>query len=143
MMIWGFISYDGRKGIAMVSGNLNAGYYTKISEEHLLPNMYLGQTLQQDNAPAHRSILTKNWMFENGFQENWPAQSPDQNIIENLWDMLKRRVKAKNPRNIGELCATCKEEFEEISVDKIQKFYESIPARLSEFIRKGGKNTKY
>ena len=129
----------------MVSGNLNAVYYTKILEEHLLPNMYLGEILQQDNAPAHRAHLTKNWMLENGVEllENRSAQSPDQNSIENLWDMLKRRVKAKNPRNIGELCATCKEEFEEISVDKIQKFYESIPARLSEFIRKGGKNTKY
>ena len=72
--------------------------------------MYVGEILQQDNAPAHRALQTKNWMLENGVEllENWPAQSPDQNIIENLWDMLKRRVKAKNPRNIGEFWATCK-----------------------------------
>ena len=56
--------------------------------------------------------------------------------------MLKRRVKAKNPRNTGELWANCKKEYEGISVDYIQKLYESIPARLSEVIGKGGKHIK-
>ena len=92
MMIWSFISYGGRKGIAMVSGNLNAGYYTKVLIEHLIPNMYLGEILQQDSAPAHRALLTKNWMLENCVEllENCPAQSPDQNIMENLWEMLPK-----------------------------------------------------
>ena len=60
-------------------------------------------------------------MLENGDKllNNWLAQSPDQNIIENLWDMLQEE---SSQRNMRELWATCKEEFEEISVDYIPNF---------------------
>ena len=42
---------------------------------------------------------------ENGFQllENWPPQSPDLNIIENLWNYMKLKIREKHPTTVKEL----------------------------------------
>ena len=51
-----------------VYGTINSAKYLQIVEESLLPEMFLGEKLQQDNAPAHNSILSKTWFSENGLE---------------------------------------------------------------------------
>ncbi len=42
-------------------------------------------TFQQDLAPAHTAKVTKSWFNDHGITVfDWPANSPDQNPIENL-----------------------------------------------------------
>ena len=86
LMLWGFIAHDGRKCLQKVCGTINSIKYLQILQKNLLPEMFLGEKLQQDNAPAHDSILSKTWFSENGLEilENWPPNSPDINIIENV-----------------------------------------------------------
>ena len=88
----------------------------------LLPEMFLGEKLQQDNSPAHNSILSKTWFSENGLEilENWPPNSPDINIIEIVWSLLKKRGFQRHPENIEELWAFCQEEFERIPLEYIE-----------------------
>ena len=107
--------------------------------------MFLCEKLQQDNAPAHNSILSKTWFSENGLEilENWPPNSPDINIIENVWSLLKKRVFQRHPKNIEELWAFCQEEFEGIPLEYIQNLYNSIPDRLNKIVQCNGKNIKF
>ena len=86
----------------------------------------------KDNAPAHNSILSKTWFSENGLEilENWPSNSPDINIIENVWSLLKKRVFQRHPKNIEKLWAFCQEKFERIPLEYIQNIYSSIPDGL-------------
>ena len=143
LMLWGFIANDGQKCLQGVCGTKNAIKKVQILQENLLPEMFLGEKLQQDNAPAHNSILSKTWFSENGLEilKNWPPNSPDISIIENVWSLLKKRVFQRHPNNIEELWAFCPEEFKRRPLEYIQNLYSSIPDRLNKIAQCNGKKT--
>ena len=70
---------------------------------------------QQENGPKNCSKSTKAFTQWNKYNLlEWLSQSPDLNIIENLWDDLKRAVHARHPSNLTELEMYCKEEWSKI-----------------------------
>ncbi|KAI2657102.1 Transposable element Tcb2 transposase [Labeo rohita] len=70
---------------------------------------------QQDLAPAHTAKSTKIWLNDHGVGVlDWPANSPDLNPIENLWGIVKRKMRNKKPKNADELKATVKETWASI-----------------------------
>ncbi len=61
-------------------------------------------------APAHTAKGTKSWFNDHGVTVlDWPANSPDLNPIENLWGIVKRKMRDTRPNNADELKATVKE----------------------------------
>ncbi len=59
---------------------------------------------QQDLAPAHTAKSTKSWLNDHGVGVlDWPANSPDLNPIDNLWGIVKRKMRNKRPKNADEL----------------------------------------
>jgi transposase len=51
-----------------------------------------------DNARPHRSIAATAYLQSEAVTSvSWPAMSPDLNPIEHIWDMLGRRIQAREP----------------------------------------------
>ncbi len=77
---------------------------------------------QQDLAPVHTAKSTKSWLNGHGVGVlDWPANSPDPNPIENLWSIVKRKMRNKRPTNADELKATVKENWASIPPQQCHK----------------------
>ncbi len=77
--------------------------YQEVLEHFMLPaadQLYGDADLifQQDLAPAHSAKATSTWFKDHGIPVlNWPANSPDLNPIENLWGIVKRKMRYARP----------------------------------------------
>jgi len=101
---------------------------------------------QEDNAPCHTAQIAKKWKNDNDIISlPWPAQSPDLNPIENLWDELKRRLRKNEykAKNKAELFNLIKEEWYKISTAIINKLIESMPRRTKAVLKNKGNPTRY
>ena len=72
------------------------------------------------------------------------ANSPDLNVIENCWHMLKRKVASYNPSSTKELKEKILKVWsQEITQDYCKKLVESMPSRIKAVLKNKGKHTKY
>ena len=145
IMLWGMIKGNGERYLLKSSGTIDSVEYQKILRQGLLPNIRETEILQQDNAPCHTSKSTRNFLDLHDVCciSDWPSQSPDLNIIEPLWKILKDRVSKHSPRSIQDLWNICEREWMEIPDYVIMNLYKSIPRRISSIIKSRGQNSKY
>ncbi len=95
---------------------------------------------QQDLAPAHTA---KRFNDHGVTVLDWPENSPDLNHIENLWGIVKRKMRNKRPKNADELKATIKETWASIPPQQCHKLITSMPRRIEAVIKAKGAPTKY
>ncbi len=74
---------------------------------------------------------------------DWPANSPDLNPIENLWGIVKRKMRDTRPNNADDLKATVKETWASIPPQQCHKLITSMPRRIEAVIKAKGAPTKY
>ncbi|KAI2646769.1 Transposable element Tcb1 transposase [Labeo rohita] len=138
VMVWG-----------AMSAAVNAASYQEILEHFMLPSaekLYGDEDFifQHDLAPAHSAKTTGKWFTDHGITVlNWPANSPDLNPIENLWDIVKRKLRDARPNTLDELKAAIEASWASITPQQCHRLIASMPRRIEAVISAKGFLTKY
>ena len=145
ILVWGAIKGDGTKILCKCPSTLNSKKYQDVLDSSLMGLLNENSIFMQDGAPCHRSQSTLEFLDRRHvcLLSDWPALSPDLNIIENLWSVLKNRVNKRLPQTAEQLWEITQEEWNGITINEVKKLFESIPARLKEVIRNKGYHVKY
>ena len=92
---------------------------------------------QHDNTPVHIARSIQRWFVEIGVEElDWPAQSPDHNPIEHLWDEFERRLRVRpnRPTSVPDLTNALVDEWKQVPEAMFQHLVESLIRRLEAVI---------
>ena len=103
IMVWGAIEQGFRTPLMKCSGSVDVEEYINIMERSGLfttCDMKFGRykwVYMHDGAPCHTSSQTTNWLSQRAVViPGWPPNSPDLNLIENIWAIIKRKLKRVN-----------------------------------------------
>lgn len=150
VMVWGAITSKGVVELVVLNGRQTSKDYLELLKtqkikitEKLEQQSYI---FQQDNAPIHTAKIIKQWFqLEKMNVLDWPALSPDLNIIENAWGWLSRNVYAGGRQydSIEELIQAIKTQWKSIPTRIVKNLFNSMPNRLIEVLKKNGGATSY
>lgn len=148
VVVWGCFTSSGVGSIVQINGKMTGEKYKNILNDHLngdfADNLPLAWTFQQDNDPKHCPRVVKSWLESSKIKVlQWPAQSPDLNLIENLWGIIKRAVSARKPFNKSSLWDIIYQEWHKITPDQCATLVQTMSDRCAQIIKQNGYPTKY
>jgi transposase len=152
LMVWACFRWDKLGPIVVIDGTMNSQKYMDTLESQLYPfwKRMKRRTqclwFQDDGAPCHRAGIVKHWKIGRRIRSLlWPAQSPDLNPIEHLWNILKRKIQRRRPlpQNLNQLKDAIYEEWKAIDPSILRKLIISMRCRIRHVIRSNGFQTKY
>ncbi len=129
-LVWGCISAYCMGSLHVLEGTMNAEWYIKVLEQHMLPSRR--RVFQQDNAKPHTAAITTAWLRSRRVRVlNWPACSPDLSPIENIWPIIKQKIRQRRPRTLQQLEAYIRQEWDQIPTPKLITLTHNLDAQTS------------
>ena len=146
--------YTNKKG--QPARNITSSEYEVVMSQTLLPQ---GKKLfsdrgicswifQQDNDPTHRSghLHVAAWNKKRGGSVkfmDWPPNSPDLSLIENVWAFVDAKVQAMGCNTFKEFKEAVLLELKNVPKDVVKSLYGSMSKRIASVLLENGGKTKY
>lgn len=149
VMVWACMSAAGPGKLVFIESTMDKLVYLQILKTNLLQSaealgIKTNFRYYQDNDPKHKAAIVQSWLIYNcPHLMNPPAQSPDLNVIENLWSILENNIRKYHISNKNDLKEALTREWAKISPETTQKLVESMPKRLNGVINNKGYHSKY
>jgi transposase len=153
VMVWAAMSWFSAGPIVTLKGRITGEKYRELLADQVHPMMQIlfpagDGIFQDDNAPIHAARVVQSWYDEHEDELEhlpWPAQSPDLNIIEQLWSNLELSIRNRYPppASLTELSQYLHEEWYNNPLNTIQNLYDSIPRRIQAVLHAKGGPTPY
>ncbi len=131
-----------------VMATINAEKYIELLEHNMLPqeDIFPGTSMHisTNNAKPHSAHITKSWLRRKMVRVlDWPACSPDLSPIENVWRILKRKMRQRRPCTVAHLKTCLQEEWDKITPETLHHLVSSVPKRLLSVVKRNGNITKW
>jgi len=138
------VEEDGRKK-AKMSFRLHVQSYIRRCLSKVVPALTAqSRIFQHDNASPHgRGSLNSSvflYLERKGVEVmlNWPAHSPDLNMIEFIWPILNKNVSALKPTSLEELIAAVKQGWAQITQAEIDAHCAYFTHRVADVLHANG-----
>lgn len=147
--VWGILSSHGLGPLARVDGRFTEKKYTEIIDQVALPYLRCGPyldasfTLQHGSYPPCLSPIVRDHLDMRGIRcFSWPADSRDIHPLEDVWGLIRSRLKGKEQtlRSPDALWDTVLQEWEELRSTSgyAAGLVASVPHRLREVLDSDG-----
>src|SRR5271169_5506364 len=152
VIVWSCMTNQGIGFACWVQGWMNSDLYISILEDELLNTIeyykpkHMKIIFQQDGARVHTTDKVFQWFKKHKIMVlDWPLLSPDLNLIEHLWDHLKRQLAKypKEPKGVHELWEHVQVEWNKIPKEVCCKLIASMCKRVKAVRRAKGGYTRY
>lgn len=150
VMFWGGIMHNRRTPLIPIRQNITGDLYV---ENIIIPIVYplrneIGENFifQDDNARPHRTRRVQVALDEGNIERMiWPANSPDMNPVEQMWDYVKRAILKRNnpPQTTRDLILAAQEEWNNITQETINNLINSMNRRVTALLHSRGGHTNY
>lgn len=143
LMMWGVLMPNGLIALKQLEGKQDSVKYINLLQTFAVPllnlNMDINYNFVQDNCPIHVSRKSKQYLQNQRFQVvEWPAKSPDINLMENIWKMISDIVyEGKQPENLKQLGRKIVEAVWIINTQKLEitkGLYSTFRRRLTKIL---------
>lgn len=142
VMIFGAIGYNYKSKLVIIEGSVNTDrYLSNLRKSGVFEHMESNPELlfQQDGAPCHTAAYSLEAIrCQGSMLANWPANSPDLNVIENLWGIMKHTIERAEPKTKLELVECINTVWDELSIDTINTLVDQFTPRLCKLLSENG-----